>query len=138
MKVGFTGTQKGLTSYQVLELQKKLHIGQVLVHGGCIGADDQADMLAVLQHMPRIVRPSNIAAKSIPAETLRARANKASTLIILPEKPPLERNHDIVDTVEWLIACPAQKREVLRSGTWATIRYARKKLGESKILIIYP
>jgi len=41
-------------------------------------------------------------------------------------KPYLARNQDIVDETEVLIAVPAQKKEIVRSGTWATIRRARK------------
>lgn len=41
-------------------------------------------------------------------------------------KPYLERNNDIVKNSDVLVACPASKTEVLRSGTWATIRKARK------------
>lgn len=48
-------------------------------------------------------------------------------MLFIPIKPPLVRNHDIVDSTELLIACPKEQVEVLRSGTWATIRYARKK-----------
>jgi len=51
-------------------------------------------------------------------------------------KPYLERNHNIVDESELLIACPKSKEEELRSGTWATVRYARKK--GVRIILIYP
>lgn len=44
--------------------------------------------------------------------------------IVHPRKPPLERNRDIVAPCERLIALPRQSYEVLRSGTWATVRYA--------------
>ena len=43
-----------------------------------------------------------------------------------PEKPYLERNHDIVDNSDVLIATPKESVEQIRSGTWATIRYAKK------------
>jgi predicted Rossmann fold nucleotide-binding protein DprA/Smf involved in DNA uptake len=38
----------------------------------------------------------------------------------------LERNHLIVAACDVLNAAPLQDEEILRSGTWATIRYARK------------
>lgn len=38
---------------------------------------------------------------------------------------PLARNRRIVAAVDVLIAAPETDREELRSGTWATIRYAR-------------
>jgi hypothetical protein len=48
----------------------------------------------------------------------------------------LQRNRNIVDAVQVMIACPRGFEEELRSGTWATIRYARK-VGR-KLYIIYP
>lgn len=43
-------------------------------------------------------------------------------------KPFLERDQDIVDWSEVLIATPSEETgEKLRSGTWATVRMARKK-----------
>jgi hypothetical protein len=45
---------------------------------------------------------------------------------ILKPKPFLDRNKDIVNSCDILIACPENDIEVLRSGTWSTIRYAKK------------
>jgi hypothetical protein len=56
--------------------------------------------------------------------------------VILPAKNYLRRNHDIVDCCDILIAMPCENKEVLRSGVWATIRYA-KKTGKI-VFIIYP
>jgi hypothetical protein len=55
---------------------------------------------------------------------------------VYPEKEYIERNHNIVDNTDMLIAFPSTKTEILKSGTWATIRYARKK--GKKIIIIDP
>ena len=45
----------------------------------------------------------------------------------MPEKSYLARNKDIVDQSETMIALPIDpNREILRSGTWAAVRYARK------------
>lgn len=44
-----------------------------------------------------------------------------------PAKPYLERNKDIANEgIDGLIAAPSGWVEELRSGTWATVRYARK------------
>lgn len=51
-------------------------------------------------------------------------------------KEYLDRNHDIVDEVDMLIATPKEYDEQLRSGTWATVRYAEKK--DKTIIFIYP
>ena len=39
------------------------------------------------------------------------------------ERQYLDRNRDIVAAVSQLIATPSQDEEVVRSGTWATVRY---------------
>ena len=50
---------------------------------------------------------------------------------ILQPLPPLVRNHEIVDVLtgkeDRFIATPAEEAEILRSGTWSTIRYARRR-----------
>ncbi len=51
-------------------------------------------------------------------------------------KPYLKRNHDIVDESDILIGFPSSEEERLRSGTWATVRYARKT--GKRIYIIFP
>ncbi len=54
---------------------------------------------------------------------------------VMPVAPYLERNKHIVDASKLLVACP-DGHEVLRSGVWATVRYARKK--GIHIVIVYP
>ena len=43
-----------------------------------------------------------------------------------PFADPLARNRIIAARCDALLACPAEPDEQLRSGTWSTIRYARK------------
>lgn len=53
---------------------------------------------------------------------------------VMPPQPYLQRNHAIVDASEILFALPLEaERELQRSGTWATIRYARKRGVEVRI-----
>lgn len=53
--------------------------------------------------------------------------------------PYIVRDHAIVDEVQFLIGCPRKDIEELRSGTWATIRYARKQRRNLNcIILIYP
>jgi len=54
----------------------------------------------------------------------------------MPEADYLARNHFIVAYSEELVAAPKSNKEELRSGTWATIRYARKR--KRMVTIIYP
>jgi hypothetical protein len=44
---------------------------------------------------------------------------------IHPPAPPLKRNMTMVKLCEFLIGIPNPAQEIQRSGTWATIRYAR-------------
>lgn len=52
---------------------------------------------------------------------------------ILPVKAYLDRIKDIVDMSDILIATPESVKEVLRSGTWSTVRYA-KRAGKEVII----
>jgi hypothetical protein len=93
-------------------------------HGDCVGADAQAHLIAnpyttVIIHPPL-------------ADRLRAGCDPSYGSILTP-KPYLERNHDIVDACDLLIAAPVGP-EIQRSGTWATVRYARS-IGRPTITI---
>lgn len=95
-------------------------------HGDCIGAD--VDFLVIGSEFTNDV-------KVHPPKKELFRAN--STMgVILPAKEYLQRNKDIVDSSDLLIACPSGTEERLRSGTWSTLRYAKNK--GKKYLIIYP
>lgn len=129
MKIGFTGTQIGMSERQRIEFYRQMirHMPDEFHHGDCIGADTDAHNLVVPMLDTRIVihPPTKSAKRSF------LRADET-----LPTKPYIERNHDIVDAVDLLIAAPKNERvEELRSGTWATIRYARKT---GKPVIILP
>jgi hypothetical protein len=97
-----------------------------LHHGDCIGGDAAADEIARQYGIRRVIHPPENPSK-------RARC---AGEVILPEKAYLDRNHDIVDVSDVLVACPKGMMEEQRSGTWATVRYARK-LGR-KVMILFP
>lgn len=90
---------------------------KILHHGDCIGVDVQTAKIAEFMGVKTVCHPP-----SNPA----ARARHAST-VILPEKEYLVRNRDIVDAVDYMIVVPFEKEEILRSGTWMTYRYAKKR-----------
>jgi hypothetical protein len=117
---GFTGTQKGMTQRQretVRYLFSELQL-TTLHHGDCIGADAQAHEIAKRMRAWIEVHP--------PSDDVKRAFCKGHK-----EHPPrlhLVRDRDIVKAgVDGLIATPRQHHEILRSGTWATIRYARKQ-----------
>lgn len=125
MKVGITATQKGMTAKQKTELRNLLMDYRDDItefhHGDCIGGDDDAHKIAV--------EVFGAAAADIiwihPGDNPAKRAFNKSNHVLRP-KDNLERNRDIVDAIHVLIAAPKTAKEVLRSGTWATVRYAKK------------
>lgn len=133
LRLGFTGTRNGTTAEQRATLRSlltSLKIGEVH-HGACLGADtDFAVLMDDLVHDHTVhAHPSNLSGMTSTHALSLADA-------IHDPMPPLERNRDIVNASDLLIACPQGKEEELRSGTWATIRYARR-MGK-QIIIIHP
>lgn len=114
--VGFTGTQRGMTPNQLSVVRFYLDGYTWLHHGDCIGADAQAHQAARRKGL-KIHRhpPDN------PSKRAFCDFNKDDD-----PYPYLDRNHNIVNWSSLLIAGPGEFEEQLRSGTWATIRYARK------------
>lgn len=134
MKLGITGTQIGMTPKQMstmIDLLMQLKVEteiEELHHGDCIGVD------AEFVQLVRVGFPAATVV-SHPPENPSKRARVPSH-IEQPAKPYLERNHDIVDASELMFAAPKTMSEELRSGTWATIRYARKQ--QKHLIIVWP
>jgi hypothetical protein len=120
VRIGFTGTQEGMSQHQkeqfvlkMLELQPtEFH------HGDCIGADAEAHDI-VREFFP------NVKIVVYPPISTKKRAFKQGDEFKEPESY-ITRDYKIVDAVEHLIGTPKTNVEVIRSGTWTTIRYARK------------
>ena len=129
-RVGFTGTQNGMTEKQLIMLQGLLSNGcDEFHHGDCVGADAQAHRLVtdMDKSPPIFIHPPKDDSKRAFCPTLDERMCE-------PEEY-LKRNHHIVDECDALIATPATNQEVIRSGTWATVRYART---QGKFVTIIP
>ena len=87
-------------------------------HGDCVGADEGLHYACASPKDVIIIHPSNIKKWSLNSQKYFKRYDP---------KPPLERNKDIVNESDFLVAYPEDPEvEILRSGTWSTIRYARK------------
>lgn len=132
MRIGFTGSRLGMTGSQVDTLFAILHyFGKppacfdTFHHGDCIGSDVQAFNLARNIGYKTIAHPGNV--------DPRLRAYTASTEV-WETVPPLERNKVIVDLSDVMLAAPHSIVEELRSGTWATVRYARKRYKDVNII----
>lgn len=126
MIVGFTGTQAGMTRKQEVMLTSVAHVITEGHHGDCIGADKQFDSILKAQNIKRVAHP--------PIKSHKRAFCDAE--VILQCKDYLERDEDIVDVSETMIATPKEMSEVRRSGTWFTIRYAFK--WRKPTMIIFP
>lgn len=121
-RIGFSGTQRGMTKDQRTSLTrlltdiKKEYDGTIIEfhHGACIGADEQAAMIAGNLGMRTVAHPGHIPDK---------RCSFVSHRVHDP-MDNLTRNRMIAEIAQTLITTPATEKQVRRSGTWATIRYA--------------
>ena len=126
--LGFTGTskQEPLTQVRRRGLQIWLQRAKEQLgfdefhHGDCVGADEITHFYAASLGYRIIIHP--------PVDPkARAFCRIWERGVILEEAPYLVRNNDIVKACEVLVAMPkVVGKEERRSGTWATVRYARK------------
>jgi len=134
--VGFTGTQKGMTGEQMdgvitLLKQYKSELAQFR-HGLCVGADVQAATLAYVFGYHIVAYPGH------PEWNVKdlSRRGVCFNHEVMKEENFLKRNQSIINASRVLIAAPKDMYEVLRSGTWAAVRYARTR--NVKIWIVRP
>lgn len=124
MRIGFTGTRHGMSAAQQLAVRRLFETYKLSIvemhHGDCIGADAQAHVL-----MREVCLTATITIWPCVPLGHPARAGMAAD-ITMPVAPALQRNLEIVEHATMLIATPQTDVEVIRSGTWATIRYGRK------------
>ena len=131
-EIGFTGTQEGMSEKQRSSLRQVLagffaDGARVFRHGDCVGADAQAHAIAKAIGFRVVIHPPSDDSK---------RAFCQGDVVLTP-RPYLLRNRHIVDASGVLIATPKGDEE-LRSGTWSTVRYARKVRRDFTIKIIAP
>lgn len=97
-----------------------------LAHGDCEGWDEIAHAVAKdIGYKIRIFPPTQS----------KHRACCRGDLMESPQTYSV-RNHDIVRASDYMIVGPKNESEALRSGTWATYRFARKR--KVPHTIIYP
>lgn len=128
MKVGFTGTREGMSQHQKEQFALKIYdLGATeFHHGDCEGADAEAhDIIREIFPHIRIV--------GHPPKKSYKRAFKVCDEL----REPLDyipRDKNIVNDTEFLIGAPLTDAEVIRSGTWTTIRHAIKTGKPRKVL----
>jgi hypothetical protein len=129
VKVGFTGTREWpapvaqIASFVrvvdcIFERYANPTLPMLFNHGDCVGWDDAAARYVEAKFSRVAINkyPSNIAAMT---------ANAPGVVVASPA-PPLERNTAIVGASWIMIACPKEADEVVRSGTWSTVRRTAK------------
>lgn len=134
-KLGFTGTRKGMSKCQqaiIIDILREEGITE-FHHGDCVGADKQFHDIVVKHNRFPYNDVSYLHVHPPDVDTYRAFCKEGT---IHSPKPYLERNKDIVDSSDLIIACPHVSDEInkQRSGTWSTIRYAKSK--EKDIIIL--
>jgi len=135
-KIGMTGSRRGMTKVQkdwFAEFAKTYHPIE-FHHGDCVGADEDGHNIVNIFNYAKIVVHPPIDPK------LRAFCMIDPTRgdEIREEKDYLDRNKDIVNETELLIAFPnndVTHRGPGGGGTWATVRYARS-VGK-KVIVVY-
>lgn len=132
--LGFTGSRQGLTERQRTLLASIIEETEpsVVVHGGAKGADTEFHNICIRMTVPLI--------KVYPSCFTHAwgelHESSRTKIIYMDQQPPLDRNWDIVRDRDLVVACPNTAQETLRSGTWATVRYAQQL--ERTIIVIKP
>jgi hypothetical protein len=135
MILGFTGTRKGTTPAQRAALPSVLAtLPERVLLGAAPGADRDfyyfllcRDPRQIIELWPAFLDQLNWSNR----ECYRYPAVSSHGI-----HDPLFRNKEIAERCDHLLACPAEDIEQLRSGTWATVRYARK--AKKPITFIFP
>ena len=128
--IGFTGTSTPLPTPQVnglISVLTRLRKEYLWMNNGdCIYADEIAGKIWQYFAGKVWLRPP---------DNPKKRAFLDSDECDQPA-PYMKRNQTIVDNSSLLVCTPSTMDEVLRSGTWATIRKARKAV--IPIIYVYP
>lgn len=146
--VGFTGTRRGMTAEQKAAIRAILWKldPDLVVHGDCVGADDDFDQICFELGIDRNSRPCTLT--KFRAHTERRKPKPAFETA--DPAAPMVRNKAIVDDAWLMIACPCDGEpdapgpalvapegpSSQRSGTWATVRMSRR--AKKPIYIVFP
>lgn len=118
-----------MTAAQKEKVKELLGVLQptAVVHGDCVGADEDFDEICKELNIHIMVRPCSFA-------HLRAFCKSE---VIAECKDPMTRNRDIVAQADVMIACPPNRERIKRgSGTWATIGFAERS--KTKLYVVFP
>lgn len=133
--LSFSGTEDGIQS-EPQERNFKRIVSRIepveFHHGCCIGWDEEAHNIIVEMYGDKVLIVGHP-----PLNTIKmAKKLTAPRMIMRKPKEYLVRDKQMAIEGDILVACPKQLEEVIRSGTWATVRYAKalKKI----VYVIFP
>jgi hypothetical protein len=149
MRVGFTGTRRGMTEAQVMAMHTEV-LGRrvrpsVWLHGGCVGADEDSVVAVRLWQAPleepppapvRVVALPGRSASGPATHDLQSEAAIRSSDEVRAVDTHFARNRRIVEECEVLVACPATMAEAASGGTWYTVNQARR--AGRRVIIVWP
>lgn len=140
MNIDFTGTRNGLTNEQKAALWPLIATDPLgcFHHGACVGADEDAAVIASKFDLLNIVAHPGKSAHGGVNEHLSQKALDVSHHVC-PTKTHFARNREIVDDCTVLIACPGYNAPITNStqgGTAYTVNCARKR--GKPVLIVRP
>lgn len=129
-RIGISGTQEGLTPEQREWAQAYIARCKPaeLHHGDCVGADGQ------IHDITRAVSPGTCIVIH-PPDYDGKRAQKSGDKF-RAELPYLAMNKKIVGETDLLVGFSRLPHEIQRSGTWHTIRHARK--AGKPVIVVWP
>lgn len=138
-KLGFTGTRDitKLNDNHFENFKEYIRLNKENIiefhHGCCMGADEWAHKIVREAGIPIVLHPP--VCKDIVMEGLDDLMFEQGILFRADEEY-IQRDKNIVDAVDELYGMSKSMNELQRSGTWATIRYAKKT--QTPVVIVYP
>lgn len=120
--LGFTGTRHTPTRQQQQFIDRRISGSDGLHHGACVGSDAVAHMFGLRYGLHITVHPP----KDTKLIDVKAVMTRTDLVTVLPPKLYHDRNRDIVNACDMLIATPDGPRRP-HSGTWYTVDYAMRQ-----------
>lgn len=124
MITGFTGSSRRISGQQKAAVLALVVETDEVHHGDCIVADEWVHKCATGLGKRVVIHPPD----EQKARAFCFRMYPTENVTELPTRPYLDRDHDIVEASERLIAIPnrAEADGQAGGGVWATVRYARQ------------
>lgn len=122
-KIGFIGTRHGMSESQKAAFEEFIQSKEFTEfhHGDCIGSDKQAH--EIVDHF-RKDSQKDIKIIGHPPKSQKTRAYCDFDIEMIPDTF-YNRNHHIIEATDIFVANPDVSERV-KSGTWDSIRYARR------------